>query len=275
VDDRARRLVDREFNLSWARQMQPDNAIVAGRWFAPADAGAPVLSMEEGIAETLGLKLGDRLAYDIAGTRLVFTITSLRKVEWDSFRVNFFAVTPPGVLEDSPASYVTSLHLPAARSAVMDRLVRDFPNLLVIDVAAILAQVQRMMDQVVKAVEFVFVFSLLAGLLVLFAAVATTHDERVFDAAVLRTLGASSRQLRAVQAAEFLLIGMMAGLLAAAGASAVGYALARQVLNVPYGFNGWIWLAGLGLGGIGVMIAGLLGTAGVLRSPPMQVFRAG
>lgn len=273
VDDRARRLVDREFNLSWARSMQPDNVIVEGRWFNDDDAGKPVVSMEQGIAESLGLKLGDTLRYDIAGTPLTVTILSLRKVEWDSFRVNFFVVTPPGVLEKAPVSFVTSMHLPAERSPLMDELVRSFPNLLVIDVAAILTQVQRMMDQVVRAVEFVFLFSLAAGLLVLFAAVASTHDERVFDTAVLRTLGASSRQLRAVQAAEFLLIGAMAGLLAAVGATAIGYVLAKQVLNVPYAFNAWIWLAGLGIGGIGVMIAGLLGTAKVLRTPPMQVFR--
>lgn len=273
VDDRARRLVDREFNLSWARNMQPDNVIVEGRWFTDGDAGNPVVSMEQGIAESLGLKLGDKLGYDIAGTRLAVTITSLRTVEWDSFRVNFFVVAPPGVLEKAPASFVTSMHLPVERSLLMDELVRTFPNLLVIDVAAILTQVQRMMDQVVRAVEFVFLFSLAAGLLVLFAAVSSTHDERVFDAAVLRTLGASSRQLRSVQAAEFLLIGAMAGLLAAVGATAVGYVLAKQVLNVPYEFNAWIWLAGLGVGGIGVMIAGLLGTAKVLRTPPMQVFR--
>ena len=273
VDDRARRLVDREFNLSWARTMQPDNVIVEGRWFAGDDAGKPLVSMEQGIAETLGLKLGDKLTYDIAGTRLTVTISSIRKVEWDSFRVNFFIVAPPGVLEKAPASFVTSMHLPATRATLMDELVRDFPNLLVIDVAAILTQVQRMMEQVVRAVEFVFLFSLAAGLLVLFAAVATTHDERVFDAAVLRTLGASSRQLRAVQAAEFLLIGAMAGLLAAVGASSIGYVLAKQVLNVPYAFNAWTWLAGLGVGGIGVMLAGLIGTAKVLRTPPMQVFR--
>lgn len=274
VDDRARRLVDREFNLSWTRAMQPDNVILEGRWFNDGDAGKPVVSMEQGIAESLGLKLGDKLTYDIAGTRLTVAILSLRKVEWDSFRVNFFVVAPPGVLEKAPASYVTSMHLPAERSPLMDDLVRTFPNLLVIDVAAILTQVQRMMDQVVRAVEFVFLFSLAAGLLVLFAAVASTHDERVFDSAVLRTLGASSRQLRAIQAAEFLLIGAMAGLLAAVGATAIGYVLAKQVLNVPYEFNAWIWLAGLGIGGIGVMIAGLIGTAKVLRTPPMQVFRA-
>jgi putative ABC transport system permease protein len=164
--------------------------------------------------------------------------------------------------------------LPASQSVLMDEIVKRFPNLLVIDVAAILAQVQRMMDQVVRAIEFVFLFSLAAGLLVLFAAVSSTHGERVFDAAVMRTLGAASAQLRAVQAAEFLLIGALAGLLAAVGASAVGFVLAKQVLNVPYSVNGWVCLVGLFAGAVGVAIAGLLGTAKVLRTPPMQVFRA-
>ncbi len=274
VEDRARRLVDREFNLSWADKMQPDNVIVAGHWFDASDAGKPLLSVEEGIAETLGLKLGDDLTYDIGGSRLTARINSLRTVDWDSFRVNFFVIAPPGVLERFPGSFVTSLHLPVSQSALMDQIVKRFPNLLVIDVAAILAQVQRMMDQVVRAIEFVFLFSLAAGLLVLFAAVSSTHGERVFDAAVMRTLGAASAQLRAVQAAEFLLIGALAGLLAAVGASAVGFVLAKQVLNVPYSVNGWVWLVGLFAGGVGVAIAGLLGTAKVLRTPPMQVFRA-
>jgi len=274
AEDRARRLIDREFNLSWAEKMQPGNVIVTGRWFAASDAGKPLLSVEEGIAKTLGMKLGDELTYDIGGSRLTAKISSLRTVDWDSFRVNFFVIAPPGVLERYPGSFVTSLYLPASRSVVMDEIVKRFPNLLVIDVAAILAQVQRMMDQVVRAIEFVFLFSLAAGLLVLFAAVSSTHDERMFDAAVMRTLGAASAQLRAVQAAEFLLIGALAGLLAAVGASAVGFVLARQVLNVPYSIDAWVWLVGLVAGAVGVAIAGLLGTARVLRTPPMQIFRA-
>jgi len=274
AEDRARRLIDREFNLSWTQSMQPDNSIVAGRWFDSRDAGKAVLSVEAGIAKTIGLKTGDTVTYDIAGSRLTAQIVSLRKVGWDSFRVNFFVIAPPGVLEKFPASYVTSLHLPAERSGLMDDLVRRFPNLLVIDVAAILAQVQRMMDQVVRAIEFVFLFSIAAGLLVLFAALGSTHDEREFDAAVMRTLGASSRQLRSVQAAEFALIGALAGLLAAVGATVIGYVLADSVLNLPYAINPWVWLAGLLIGAAGVTVAGLLGTAKVLRTPPMQVFRA-
>jgi len=274
VEDRARRLVDREFNLSWTQSMQPDNSIVEGRWFDSRDTGKAVLSFEEGIANALGVDTGATETYDIAGSRLTAQIVSLRKVGWDTFRVNFFVVAPPGVLEKFPASYVTSLHLPAERSVLMDDLVRRFPNLLVIDVATILAQVQRMMDQVVKAIEFVFLFSVVAGLLVLFAALGSTHDEREFDAAVMRTLGASGRQLRAILAAEFALIGALAGLLAAVGATAIGYVLADRVLNLPYAINPWVWLAGLLIGAVGVTVAGLFGTARVLRTPPMQVFRA-
>jgi putative ABC transport system permease protein len=274
TEDRARRLVDREFNLSWAERPQTDNVIVAGRWWTPAEAGQPLLSVEEGIAQTLGIRMTDRLTYDIAGTRMEATVASLRKVDWDSFRVNFFVVTPPGLLEPYPATYVTSFHLPADRSALMDQLVKRFPNLLVIDVASVLAQVQRIMDQLVRAVEFVFLFGLLAGVVVLFAAISATHDERVYDAAILRTLGATGRHMLAAQAAEFVAIGALAGLLAAIGATALGYALATRVLNVPYEVDPWVWLVGLAGGVAGVVLAGLLGTRKVLGTPPMEIFRA-
>ncbi|MFN0038427.1 MAG: ABC transporter permease, partial [Burkholderiales bacterium] len=274
ADDRARRLVDREFNLSWSASMQPDNVIVEGRWFDASQAGEPLVSVEEGIATTLGLKLGDRLTYQIAGRKLTVTIASLRRVQWDTFKVNFFVVAAPGVLESHPATFVTSLHLPDSRSATMEALVEKFPNLVVIDVAAILAQVKSMIDQVASAIEFVFVFSLAAGLLVLWAGIASTQDERMIDAAVMRALGASRRQLRAIHSAEFVLLGALAGLLAAAGATALGYVLATRVLEVPFTWNPWVGLAGIGAGALGVRFAGLLGTAKVLKTPPTEVFRA-
>jgi putative ABC transport system permease protein len=274
TEDRAKRLIDREFNLSWAQQPQADNVIVQGRWWTPAERGKPMLSVEEGIAQTLGIKMNDRLTYEIAGARFEATVTSLRKVEWDSFNVNFFVVTPPGLLAPYPASYVTSFHLPAERGVLMDQLVKRFPNLVVIDVAAVLGQVQRIMDQLVRAVEFVFLFGLLAGLVVLFAAISATHDERVYDAAILRTTGATGRQMIAAQAAEFVAIGALSGLLAAIGASALGYVLATRVLNVPYAIDPWVWLAGLAGGVAGVLVAGLIGTRRVLRTPPMEIFRA-
>jgi putative ABC transport system permease protein len=272
-EERAKRLVDREFNLSWASRMQSDNRLVAGSWFTPEQSGVPMFSVEEGIAQTLDIHLGDRLTYDIGGERLEGPVTSLRKVEWDSFHVNFFVVTPPGVMDRFPVSYVTSFHLPADRAAALDTLVKRFPNFVVIDVAAILTQIQRIMDQVVRAVEFVFLFGLAAGLIVLFSAISATHDERMLDAAIMRTLGASSRQIASAQAAEFAAIGALAGLLAAIGASALGWVLATRVLNVAWSFNPWIWLIGLAAGTLGVLLAGLAGTRRALSAPPMSLFR--
>ncbi|MCW5625923.1 MAG: FtsX-like permease family protein [Burkholderiales bacterium] len=275
TEDRARRLVDREFNLSWALRPQPDNVIEAGRWWGDKPDPATQFSVESGIAETLGIRLGDVLGYDVAGARLEGPVTSLRKVSWDSFRVNFFVVSPPGSLNDFPASDVTSFHLPAEQGAVMDRLIKRFPNLLVIDVAAVLAQVQGMMEHVVRAVEFVFLFSVGAGLLVLFAAIQSTHDERVREAAILRTLGSSTRQLAAVQAAEFVVVGALSGLLAAIGATGLGWVLARQVLEVPYTLNPVVWVVGLVAGGVGVLLTGLAGTRSVLRAAPIETLRRG
>lgn len=273
ADDRAKRLVDREFNLSWSRQLQDDNRIVAGRWWKPEEADRRLLSLEEGIAQTLGIRMGDSLTYDLAGTRIELKVSNLRQVDWDSFRVNFFAMTPPGVLEGFPVSYVTSFHLSRAAAGVMDRLVRDFPNVLAIDVAATVARVQEIMDQVARAVEFVFLFTLLAGVAVLYAAVGATRDERVYEAAVLRTLGASARQLRAAQFAEFFAIGMFAGMLAAVGASVTAYVLSSQVFHLPFRFNPWLWVTGPLAGGAGVAAAGWLATRGGMRHPPLWAFR--
>ncbi len=274
ADERAKRLIDREFNLSWAETLQTDNRIVAGRWWTPEDRGHAAFSVEQGIAETLGIRLGDTLTYDIAGATLSGPVTSLRSVDWDSFRVNFFVVMPPGVLDGYPTSDVASFHLPRARSEVMDALVKRFPNLLVIDVAAVLAQVQALMDQVIRAIEFVFLFTLAAGMLVLYAAIAATRDERLADAAILRILGAQAAQLRAIHLVEFALIGLIAGVVAAFGATAVGWAVSTRVLNVPFQMNKTLWIAGILAGTAGVTLAGWLGTRRVAEQPPLKVLNA-
>jgi putative ABC transport system permease protein len=273
ADIRAKRLVEREFNLSWASEMQSDNQIVKGRWWKPEDRGEEEISIEEDIAKTIGIHVGDTLTYDIAGSVFSAKVTSLRKVNWDSFRVNFFVVTPPGVLEQYPASYVTSFYLPSTHVELTNQLVKEFPNLLVLDVAAILTQVQRMIEQVTKAVEFVFLFTLLAGVAVLYAAIVSTQDERIQEAAIFRTLGARRRQLVRAWAAEFAILGGLAGLFAAAGASALGYVVAEYVLNLTYTFNPWIWLTGVIAGTIGVTLAGLIGTRSALSTPPLMTLR--
>jgi putative ABC transport system permease protein len=274
ADERAKRLIDREFNLSWAQTLKTDNRIVAGRWWTPEDRGRAAFSVEQGIAGALGIRMGDTLTYDIAGATLSGLVTSLRSVDWDSFQVNFFVVTPPGVLDGYPTSDVASFHLPRERSEVMDALVKRFPNLLVIDVAAVLAQVQALMDQVIRAIEFVFLFTLAAGVLVLYAALEATWDERLADAALLRTLGAQAAQLRAIYLVEFALIGLIAGVVAAFGATALGWTVSTRVLNIPFQVNETLWIAGILVGTAGVALAGWLGTRRVAEQPPLQVLNA-
>jgi putative ABC transport system permease protein len=272
-NERAKRLATREFNLSWTARLQGDNKIVAGKWWGEKGAGHHWFSVEEGIAKTLGLKLGDRLRYDIAGQTFEGEVTNLRSVQWDSFRANFFVVTPPGVLDIYPASYMTSFYVPAVQAAKLDALVQRFPNLTIIDVSAILNQVRNIIERVTLAVEYVFLFTLAAGLVVLYAAIHATFDERLRENAILRALGAQRRRLWSGLAAEFVTLGSVAGLLAAALSSVLGLVLARQVLDLNYVGNPWVWVLGLLVGGVGVGLAGTLGTRQVIKSPPLAVLR--
>ncbi|MGQ0524978.1 MAG: ABC transporter permease [Betaproteobacteria bacterium] len=272
-DDRARRLVDREFNLSWTTVMPADNRIVSGQWWGTAAAPADQFSVESGIAKALGVRLGDVLRFDIAGETVTARVTSLRSVDWDSFNVNFFVVAPPGLLERYPATYITSFYLAPERGELLNALVQAFPNFLLIDIARIMAQVQRMMDQVARAVQFVFLFTLLAGLVVLYAAVSSTLDERLYQATIMRTLGASRMQITRANLAEFASIGALAGLLAAAGANALGMVLASRVLNLDYGFNAGVWIVGIAGSVAGIAAAGYFGTRAVVRIPPLKVLQ--
>lgn len=274
-DTRSRRLAEREFNLSSLASLPSTNRIVAGTFWKPDAARDAGLSLEDGIAKSLKLKLGDTLTFDIAGTPLTARITSLRKVDWDSFQPNFFTLFPPHALDGLPTSYLGAVRVPttAEGTAWVSALVARYPNVLVIDVGDVIRQVQSIMDQVSRAIEFVFLFTLLGGLLVLQAAIASTQDERRYDAAVLRTLGASRKQLNAAQVAEFLLLGALAGLLAAAGASTVGYLLANRVFNIPFSFNAMLWLYAIAGGAVAVAFAGWLGTRDTLDRPPIEVLR--
>jgi putative ABC transport system permease protein len=272
-DERARRLAEREFNLSWAETSRPDNKIVAGEFWkaVPRD---PQFSVEEGIAKTLDIKLGDTLTWDVAGSKFTAKVTSFRKVDWDSFKANFFVISNPELLQGYPASWITSFHLPRGRDEVVTGLVRRFPNVSVIDLSAIMEQVARVTDQVSRAVEFVFLFAIAAGLVVLFAAITATQDERVFESAIMRTLGANRRQMALMQLSEFLAIGLLAGAIAAAGSVGLATVLSERVLGVPYEFNWVVPLWGLIAGGLGVALAGLIGTRRAVASPPLQTIRA-
>jgi putative ABC transport system permease protein len=272
ADDRAQRLVDREFNLSWSARIPAGNTVSGGRWHG--ETAAAEFSVEQGLAETLKLKLGDRLIYDIAGNRVEAVITSLRKLDWDSMRVNFFVMSPPAVLKDYPASYITSFHLPADKSGAIPELVRAFPNITVIDVAALVRQLHATIDQVARAVQLVFGFAVLAGLAVLYAALQASSDERRHELAVLRALGARSRQLSSALLAEFAALGALAGLLAGIAASLIGWGLARFAFRLDYLPQPQLWLIGLLAGVVLVVIAGWLGASSMLRQSALPVLRA-
>jgi putative ABC transport system permease protein len=255
AEERAQRLVEREFNLSARDDLPAGNKVVAGRWHG--DDATAQFSVEKGLADTLNLHVGDELEFAIAGTRLAARISSLRKLDWDSMQVNFFVIAPEGSLAKQPTSYITSFYLPAGSDAFIDALVREFPNLTVIDVAALLRQLQGTLDQVVRAVQAVFAFALLAGLAVLYAALQASAGERRHELAVLRALGGRQRQLQASLVAEFAALGAIAGLLAGMAATALGTALARWVFQLDYLPSPWMLAVGLAGGIAGVVLAGL------------------
>ncbi|MEQ1803761.1 MAG: FtsX-like permease family protein, partial [Burkholderiaceae bacterium] len=269
LDARAKRLLDREFNLSHGAALPEHNQVSAGRWSGD-EAGA--VSVEDGLAQTLQLKLGDTLRFDIAGAMTEGRITSLRKVDWSSMRVNFFVIIPRAKLPELPATYIAAFRAPAT-AGFDNALSRNFPNITNVDVSASIAQVQRVLDQVVRAVEFLFGFTLAAGLVVLFASVSATREARTREFAVMRALGASGKLLAQVQRAELLGVGALAGVLASLAAIAVGWALARYVFEFSWNASAWVPLIGAVTGALLALAAGWWGLREVLRRPVIETLR--
>jgi len=273
--ERAKEFIEHEANLTWSKALREDNRLVAGAWWREGDAGGARVSLERDYAERLGLKLGDVLTYDVAGEMISARVASLREVRWDSFQPNFFVVFSPGVLEAVTGTLITSINVrPEQRPALVD-LVKQFPEVTIIDVEALLTQVREVMDKASLAVQYVFVFTLLAGLTVLLAATQATRDERRYESAMLRTLGASRSVVFQGVAAEFTVIGALAGVLAAAGATAAGYVLAREVFNLKYAPDPWVWTVGVLGGALLVGLTGVLAARSVVRQPPMTTLRQG
>lgn len=274
-NDRGRDFVEREANLTWAKDLQDDNKVVAGRWWGDAENPPPQVSVEAELALALGLRIGDELRYDVAGETVAARVTSFREVRWDSFRPNFFMVFSPGVLDPNAGTYITSVHVPPERRSMLIDFVRQFPEVTAIDLEALLAQVRGVMDKASLAVQYVFGFTLLAGITVLLAAIQATRDERRYESAMLRTLGA--RRITVLQgvAAEFTTLGLLAGTLAAFGASAAGYFLATRLFNLQYTLSPWVWIVGLVSGALLVGISGTLATRSVVNHPPVTTLRGG
>lgn len=272
-DGRARRLAEREFNLSSADALRDDNEVTAGEFWTGRVPETPELSVEEEFAETLGWKLGDEVAFDIAGTRYAGRITSLRKVDWESFRPNFFVIGSPGSLTDYSGSHITAVNVPDGRPRFTADLVQAFPNLSVVDVDAVLDQVRGTVEQVSTVVESVFYFSLAAGVLVLLAAVSASQDERLLEGGVMRVLGGSRRQLRWAQVSEFAAIGLLSGLVAAIAASVLAGVIAKQAFGLPWTPDPALAATGAAIGTLAALVAGLLATRRVISAPPSVTLR--
>ncbi|HEX4509612.1 MAG TPA: FtsX-like permease family protein, partial [Burkholderiaceae bacterium] len=271
ADADARRLTDREFNLSYSASVPLHNQVVQGHWTANAAGEA---SVEEGIAKTLGLRLGDRLSFDVAGQPLEAKVTSIRKLDWGSMRVNFFVMFPVAALPDLPTSYISAFKAPPAGGAAFDNtLAQAFPNVTSIDVSATIAQLQAVLDQVIRAVELLFLFALVAGLVVLLATVSATREARSREFAVMRAVGASATLLGRVQQVELVGVGALAGLLASAAAMAVGWLLASRVFDFAWSPPAWVPLAGAASGGLLAWLAGTWSLRTILARPVMETLR--
>lgn len=268
--ERAQRLAEREFNLSYLSTQPAHNETVEGRWINPA---AAEVSVEQGIMKTLGLSIGDELRFDVAGEQVSTKVVGTRKLAWDSMRVNFFMILSPAALANAPQTLITSFHADAARANVGADLARTFPNLTVFDTGNIVRQVQTMLEQVSQAVEFLFLFTLAAGIVVLYAALVGSRDERLKEAALLRALGASQSQLSRMQLLELTLAGGLAGLLAGIGALVVAAVLADQVFRFEYAPRWSVLGLGVVAGAACALIGGWFGLRGVLRSPPLATLR--
>jgi len=278
VDDlelspRARNFVQRDANLSWSAELADDNRVVAGSWWTEADHGEPLISLEEDIAEALGVGIGDQLHYRIGGQEKVLTVSNLRSVRWDSFNTNFFLLTPPGVLDDVSATWITAVYLPSEARSRLSELVRAYPSVTIIDVDSILEQVRSIIDRASLAVEYVFLFTLLAGLTVLFAAVQASRDQRRFESALLRALGGRRRHVYAMVATEFGAAGALSGLLAGLGAAVAGWLLAWQVFEIDYQPPLWLIPMVMLIGALLLTVAGWFASRRVVNRSPLMVLR--
>ena len=268
---RAKRLINREFNLTWTNQLQSDNEIVSGQWWGESGQSVSAFSVEEDIADPLGITLNDLLRFQIAGTEISAKVTSIRAVDWETFNPNFFVIGSSRLLSELPANYITSFYLQADQRALISELVRELPSVTVLNIDTIMRQVRAIMDRAASAIEYVFLFTVAASLVVMYAAIQASHAERRHEIALIRALGGSRKQVLAGLLAEFAGLGVMAGVLGALVAGVVGYLVAVHVFDLIYRPSPWLWILGIVCGGVGIAVAGLLGTKKLLNQSPLHM----
>ncbi len=263
---------DRELNLSWSVNKPKDNVLLQGTWWSPGSS-EPELSIESGLAERLGIGLGDKLQFQIGSEVLLVNVTSIRQLDWDSMKPNFFMIFPPKLLQQYPTTYITSFYLPLEKKRFLNQLLRRFPTISVIEMDAVIQQIRSIVTQVSSAVELVLGLIIISGLLVLVASVQASLDNRFQESAILRTLGAKRQLVLGSLAIEFSSLGCLAGLLAAFSAELSVYGLQIFVLDMNYVMHPWVWGAGPLVGALLIGGAGYITCRKVVNTPPVQVLR--
>lgn len=271
-DPRTKRLAARLFNLTWSNRLPAENEIIKGQWWDNTQ-NTKQFSFDENLAQKLGIKLGDEVTYYISGASITAAVTSLRKINWDSFKPNFFVISPEKTLQDFPATYISSFYLDKNNKDFLTQLVRQFPNITVIDVQSMISQVRNIMDKVILVIEAVFMFTLVAGILVMIATMQSTHDERIRDNAIMKTLGASKSQLRKILFTEFFLIGAISSLIATLAANLVSYAIATNLMNMQYQIHLNTVTASLVIGTVLITSTGLMAFWRYHKMTPMWTLR--
>jgi len=269
----AKQMISREFNLSWSATLAEDNKILEGEWWHDGAKGQELISIEESVAKNLNIKLGDVVKFKVADRFFQAKIASIREVDWGSFRANFYAVTNPGLLDDFPTTYMTPFYLAPERYELLNQMVKTFSNITVIDIAAVIGHVREIINRVTLAVEYVFIFTILSGVMVLFAGIQSTHDERMLENAIIRTIGGRKKQILQTLIAEFACLGIFAGLIAAIMATIIAMLISHFVLKMPYHWNVESWFYGMLGGGLGVGLIGVWGSSQVLKIPPLATLR--
>jgi len=273
ADERGRRFVNQETNLTWRGELPESNTVTEGKWWPNDYSGAIQVSLSRDVFKSLGLKIGDTVGFDIGGEEFEAPVTSARSIEWDSLQPNFYVMLSPGSAEQLPQTIIASVHVPKNRRLVLNSFVRKYPGVTVFDLEVILGQVRMVIDRASMSVQYVFLFTLCAGIIVLLAAIQATRDERRFESALLQTLGAQRRKILQGLAVEFTALGALAGILAAFGATAVGYVMADKVFKLDYTIDPLLWIAGLLIGSVVVGVTGTLATRSAVNEPPVVVLR--
>ena len=260
-------------NLTWAADLPDDNEIVEGAWWSTNYTGEPLVSLEQDLALANDLKVGDTLVFNIQGRPLATRVASIRTVAWDNLQPNFYIIFSPGALADFPSTFLTSFHLGAQQKLFLNTLIRAYPTMTVIEVDAIIEQIQLIISQVTLAIELVLALIMVAGGMVLLASIQASMDERFKQHAILRTLGASQRLVMGSLVIEFCMLGLFAGVLATVGAEVTVFALETQVFELEYQLNPLLWLLGPAVGVVLIGSIGTLATRKVVKISPTIVLR--